>query len=81
MCMNCLHQDPKKHLSKARLLLPLGLLILSCGILWPRTFAPFLHLPVGMNDPIQGFCIGLGITLEIGSVALVCRIRSHARTS
>jgi len=79
MLMNCSH-DPNKALSTARFLLPLGLLILSCGIAWPHVIAPFLHLTLGMNDSIQGFCIGLGVTLEIGSVVLVRKLTNRPRT-
>ncbi len=74
-------QDPKRALSKARFLLPLGLLLVSCGIAWPHVFTPLLHLPPGTNDSIQGFCIGLGITLEIGSVALARKIANRSGTN
>lgn len=80
MFMTCLHDDPTKALSKARLLLPLGLLLVSCGIAWSHAIAPHLHLPSGMNDSIQDFCIGLGITLEIGSVVLVRKLSGRPGT-
>jgi hypothetical protein len=81
MFMTCIYNDPKKTLFRARLLLPIGLLVVSCGIAWPHVFAPFLHLTPGMNDSIQGFCFGLGITLEIGSAVLVRKLGNRPRTN
>jgi hypothetical protein len=79
MCINYL-DDPKKSLSRARLLLPLGLLVVSGGIAWPH-IALSLHIQPGMNDGIQGFCLGLGIALEIGSAVLVGKLRNRPRTN
>jgi hypothetical protein len=81
MFVNCLHDDPRKTLPKARLLLPFGLLVLSLGTAWPHVIAPHLHPAQGMNDLIQGFCVGLGITLEIGSVVLVRKLGNRLRTN
>ncbi|MGB0065045.1 MAG: hypothetical protein WBP85_11420 [Terracidiphilus sp.] len=80
MLLNCL-DDPKKALSKARFLLPIGLLVVSCGIAWPHAIAPYLHLPSGMNDSIQGFCLGLGIALEICSVIAVRKLSNSLRAN
>jgi phosphate/sulfate permease len=79
MLMNC-STDPNKTLAIARLLLPIGLLVVSFAIAWPH-LAPFLHLPPATNDSIQGFCVGLGIALEIGSMILVRKIRNSPRTN
>jgi hypothetical protein len=80
MFTNCLY-DPKKGLVRARFLLPIGLLVVICGIEWPSVFAPHLHLPSWTNDLIQGFCLGLGIALEIGSVVLMRKFGNCPRTN
>ncbi len=66
MLLLCLH-DPKTMQTVARIMLPAGLLALGCGIAWPHLLAPRFHLQAGPSDFVQGFCMGLGITLEIGS--------------
>ena len=67
MLLLCSH-DPKKMQAAARIMLPMGLLVLSCGLAWPHLLAPLFHLTAGQNDFVQGFCMGLGITLEMGAV-------------
>lgn len=73
MLLNCIH-DPKKSQSIALLTLVIGLLIVSCGATWQRAFAPILHLSIAQNDLFRGFCIGLGLTMEVVAVAVLARI-------
>ncbi len=70
MFLNC-SCDLIKNRPAAMRMLAVGLLLVSCGIAWPRIVAPHLHLQTGVNDFVQGFCMGLGITIEIGSVVLI----------
>jgi hypothetical protein len=73
MLLNCIH-DPKKSLSVALLTLVIGLLIVSCGATWQRAFAPILHLSMAQNDFFHGFCVSLGLTLEVAALVVLVRI-------
>jgi uncharacterized protein YjeT (DUF2065 family) len=73
MFLNCLH-DSKKTQSTALLTVVVGLLIVSCGATWQRAFAPLLHLSTSQNDFFHGFCIGLGLTLEVAALVVLVRI-------
>jgi hypothetical protein len=76
MILNC-SPNSTKSLPAALLLLSAGLLALPCGIAWQHAFAPLFHLSSGPNDFVRGFCIGLGLALEI--IALVMLARTSAR--
>lgn len=73
MILNCMN-DPKKSLSTALLTLVIGLLIVTCGATWQRVFAPILHLSTTQNDFVHGFCLGLGLTLEVVAIVVLARI-------
>jgi hypothetical protein len=73
MLLNCLTES-KKSLPIALLLLSVGLFSLSCGVAWQHTFGPMLHFSADRNDFFHGFCIGLGLTLEIAALFLLGRI-------
>ena len=80
MLLNCLTKS-KKSLPAALLLLSVGLLLLSCGIAWQHTFGPILHFSPDQSDFFHGFCIGLGLALEIAALfllGLIIAIRSKS---
>lgn len=70
--------DSKKSLPVALLLLPGGVLLLSCGIAWQHAFAPPLHLAAGQDDFFHGFCVGWALTVEAGALVMLVRI-GHSR--
>jgi hypothetical protein len=73
MLLNC-SLNSKNGLPAALLLLSAGLLVLSCGIAWQNAFTPHVHLSTNANDFFQGFCVGLGLTLEIIALVMLGRI-------
>jgi len=76
-----LFNDSKKSIPAAMALLSAGLLLVSCGILWQRVFAPLLPLWTGPNDFFYGFSIGLGLTLEVVAAVLLVRINAERRAA
>lgn len=80
MLLNCL-LNSKKSLPVAISLLSTGLLVLCGGIAWQHAFAPIFHLSADVNDFFHGFCVGLGLTLEIFAVVLLARINSDRMQS
>ena len=72
MLINC--SQNLKNRPAALILLSIGLLVLSCGVAWQHAFAPFFHLSAGPNDFIHGFCMGLGLTLEVIALVMLARI-------
>jgi hypothetical protein len=73
--------DSSKNLPAALFLLSAGLLVFSCGIAWQHALAPLFHLSAGPNDFFHGFCIGLGLTLEVIALVMLVRIsRNRLKT-
>ena len=68
--------DPKKSRSAGLVLLSLGLLLVSCGILWQHALAPMLHLSTAVDDFFHGFSIGLGLTFEMVAVVVLMRVNA-----
>ena len=73
MLLNCFN-DPKKTLPAALLTMVVGLLMVTCGATWQRALGPALHLSVAQNDFFHGFCIGLGLSLEVAAVVVLARL-------
>ncbi len=71
--MFALSKDSPKPVSTGLALLIVGLMMIVCSTAWQHVFAPMLHLSAGMNDFARGFCIGLGLTLELGALAILAR--------
>lgn len=76
---NCVNS--KKNLPSALFLLSAGLLVSTCGVAWQHAFAPLFHFSAGPNDFVRGFCIGLGLTLEIIAVVMLARINARRSKS
>ena len=70
MLLNCLTES-KKSLPLALLMLSVGLFSLSCGVAWQHVFAPLLHFSPDRNDFLHGFCIGMGLALDIAALVLL----------
>ena len=63
--------EPSKSIPTGLALLVVGLLMITCSTAWQHVFAPILHLSPEMNDFARGFCIGLGLTLEVCALPLL----------
>lgn len=72
----CRNQNWKKI--PARQLLAAGLFIVALGASWPHTISPRGWLAPNGNDFAQGFCYGLGITLELLSAYALYRQRRQS---
>lgn len=59
-----------------RKLLAAGLFLVALGAAWPHTLGAWLPFASNQNDFAQGFCYGLGITMEI----FVCVALRRQRT-
>jgi hypothetical protein len=72
MLLNCM-QDAKRTKSVGLALLVIGLLTVAAGTSAKQASAALLHLTPQLNDFAHGFCIGLGIALEIGALVVLAR--------
>ncbi|MGC9225329.1 MAG: hypothetical protein ACP5E2_15555 [Terracidiphilus sp.] len=73
MLFSCLIES-KKSLPVALLMLSVGLFSPSCGAAWQHTLGPILHFSPDRSDFFHGFCIGLGLALEIAALVLLVGI-------
>lgn len=67
----------RKHFP-ARPLLAAGLLIVALGASWPHSIGARGWLAPNGNDFAQGFCYGLGITMELLSAYVLYRQRGQS---
>ena len=73
--------DSKKGLPAAIALLTVGLLLVTCGMVWQHAIAPVFHLSNGRKDFLHGFSIGLGLTLEVLVVVMLVRMNAERGAS
>ena len=62
----------RKSLPVALSILVVGLMLTTCAGPLRQGFASAFHLTLNQADFANGFFIGLGLTLEIGALILLC---------
>ncbi|MGA3049904.1 MAG: hypothetical protein ABSD67_25090 [Terracidiphilus sp.] len=62
----------RKSLPDALSILIVGLMLATCAGSFGQALASAFHLTLNQADFANGFFIGLGLTLEIGALILLC---------